>query len=86
MSNQLIMKAVAALAPGIHARMEDGDIDTLQSLNDISLPSKAAITAQVKILEKEIADEITNREAARSSALAKLAALGLTTEEISAIS
>ena len=86
MTNQLITKALHALAPDLDFRVENGDIDTIESLNGKDIPSKAAITAQIKIVEKEIADEITNRESARSSALAKLAALGLTTEEISAIS
>jgi hypothetical protein len=86
MTNKLIIRAVQALAPDLDFRVENDDIDTIESLNGKDIPSKAAITAQIKIVEKELADEITNREAARSSALAKLAALGLTTEEISAIS
>lgn len=86
MTQQFITKAVHALAPDLEFRFENGDIDTLESLNGKEIPSKAAITAQIKIVEKEIADEITNRETAKASALAKLAALGLTSEEINAIS
>jgi hypothetical protein len=43
------------------------------------------VAAEVKRLEKAAADEAAAKEAARASAEAKLAALGLTADEVAAL-
>lgn len=85
MSNQLITKAVQALAPDLDFRVEDGNIDTIESLNGKEIPSKELIEAQIKIVEMEIANEAAAREAAKASAHAKLILLGLTEDEVNGL-
>ncbi len=79
------MKAVKALAPELDFRMENNDIDTIVSLNGETIPSKKDIEDKIKVVE---ADEITNAAAAiaaKEAAQAKLAALGLTAEDLKAL-
>ena len=78
MSNQLITKAVQALAPDLDFRVEAGDVDTLESLNGKPLPSKADILAKVEVVKAEIASDAVAKETARTALLAKL---GITAEE-----
>jgi hypothetical protein len=85
MTNIIMMKAVKALAPDLDFRIENGDIDTIQSLNGAAIPSKKDIEDKIKVIE---ADEITNAAhavAAKEAAQAKLAALGLTTDDLKAL-
>lgn len=85
MTNKLITKAVQALAPDLDFRVEDGNIDTIESLNGKEIPSKELIEAQIKIVEMEIASEAALRESSKASAFAKLAALGLTKDEVNGL-
>ena len=78
MSNQLTVKAIQALAPNLDFRLEDGNIDTLESLNGAALPTKADILAKVEVVKAEIAADVAAKEIARTALLAKL---GITADE-----
>jgi len=53
-------------------------------LSDTPKPSQAELDAAWPAVQQAQADAIANKEAARQSAIDKLAALGLTVDEISA--
>lgn len=81
-----IAKAVATLRPGAEWSMTDGDVENIIWHTEGVQPLTAKEVAdEVKRLEKAAADEAAAKEAAKASALAKLEALGLTTEEAQAI-
>jgi polygalacturonase len=60
------------------------DYDSLQWFDDIPKPSQAELDAAWPAVQQARADAIAANEAARQSAVDKLAALGLTVDEISA--
>jgi hypothetical protein len=71
MSNKLTLLQVDALT----------GIETIRDLTEDELDDLAIVAQSTQVLEQEQAEKIT----ARTSALAKLAALGLTEEEIAAL-
>jgi len=63
----------------------DGDTyDGLIWLSDSPKPSQAELDAAWPAVQQAQADAVADKEAARQSAISKLAALGLTVDEISA--
>ena len=60
------------------------DYDGLTWLSDTPKPSKAELDAAWPAVQQARADAIAAKEAAKQSAIDKLAALGLTVDEISA--
>jgi len=79
--------ALNSLRPGTDFSFVDQDISTIVwKTEGVTAPTEVEITAEVTRLESaEIAD-VQAAEDAKASAQAKLAALGLTPEEISALS
>ena len=63
----------------------DGDTyDGLTWLSNTSKPTQAELDAAWPAVQQQQADAVTAKETARQSAMDKLAALGLTVDEISA--
>ena len=60
------------------------DYDTLRWYDDTPKPSQAELDAAWPAVQQAQADAVAAKEAARQSAMDKLAALGLTVDEISA--
>ena len=64
----------------------DGDTyDGLTWLSDSPKPSQAELDAAWPAVQQAQADAVAAKEAARQSGIEKLAALGLTVEEVSAV-
>jgi hypothetical protein len=82
-----LSKAIISLRPGAEFSIDGDDLKTLiWHTEGVTAPTEAEITAELARLEAaEIADAQA-KEDAKASAQAKLAALGLTPEEISALS
>lgn len=79
-------QAVASLRPGAEWTMNGDDVEgIIWHTEGVEPLTNAEVQAEVKRLEKAAADEAAAKEAAKASALAKLEALGLTTEEAQAI-
>ena len=60
------------------------DYDGLTWLSDTPKPTQAELDAAWPAVQQAQADAVAAKEAARQSAISKLAALGLTVDEISA--
>jgi len=60
------------------------DYDTLRWYDDTPKPSQAELDAAWPAVQQAEADAVAAKETARQSAIDKLAALGLTVDEISA--
>jgi DNA-binding NarL/FixJ family response regulator len=71
--------------PGREWKLEGDDYAGLTMLDDGEKPSKKSLDDAWLEVQAEIAAEAAAKTAARQSALAKLAALGLTDEEIAAL-
>jgi len=81
-----LVNAIHTLAPNAEWKFNNDDLDTLEWFStDIRQPSNEAIIAQAIIEENKEKEKIENQEKAKISARAKLAALGLTEEEIAAL-
>ena len=85
--------ALQSLAPGSEWFYENDDYSTIEWFNeDIEQPTQEAVEAEIIRLQEELDAQIlaeeeatAAREAAKESALAKLAKLGLTEEEAKAV-
>jgi hypothetical protein len=74
--------ALAHLLPNAQWAMDDNDYDSIQWFSDdIAKPTKAALESAGLEAQAELDAKVNARE----SALAKLAALGLTQDEINAL-
>lgn len=88
-----LAQAIHSLAPGASWVYEDDDYSTIQWLSDdIKKPTKKAVEAEILRLTQVAADKEAAKleaeaaqQAAKESALAKLAKLGLTQEEAKAV-
>ena len=81
-----IEQAVMSLRPGAEWTMNGDDVENIiWHTEGVEPLTSAEVQAEVKRLEKAAADEAAAKETAKASALAKLQALGLTTEEAQAI-
>lgn len=88
-----LAQAIHFLAPGAVWVYEDEDYSTIQWLSeDIQKPTKRAVEAEIlRLTQVAAAEEAAKLEAeaavqaAKESALAKLAKLGLTEEEAKAV-
>ena len=70
--------------PGAQWSLTGNDYDTLVMHDNTPKPSKDDLDAAWPAVQQAQADAAAAREAARQSAINKLAALGLTVDEISA--
>lgn len=79
-------EAVMSLRPGIEWSMDGDDVENIIWHTEGVQPlTTAEVQAEVKRLEAAAAQAIKDQEAAKASGLAKLQALGLTTDEAQAI-
>ena len=79
-------QAVASLRPGAEWSMNGDDVEgIIWHTEGVEPLTSAEVQAEVARLEQAALDEAAAKEAAKASALAKLEALGLTTEEAQAI-
>ena len=70
--------------PGAEWTLDGDDYDGLTWLSDTPKPTQAELDAAWPAVQQQQADAVAAKEAARQSAMDKLAALGLTVDEISA--
>ena len=81
-----IQQAVMSLRPNTEWTMNGDDVEGITWHTEGVEPlTSAEVQAEVARLEQAEIDEAAAKEAAKASALAKLEALGLTTEEAQAI-
>lgn len=79
-------QAVASLRPGIEWTMDGEDVENITWHTEGAEPlTTAEVQAEVQRLEQVAVAEVEARVALRASAEAKLAALGLTLDEISTV-
>lgn len=70
---------------GAEWTLRANDYDTLVWLSDTPKPSQAELDAAWPAVQQAQADAVAAKEAARASGVAKLEALGLTVDEVSAV-
>ena len=85
MEGRYLAKAIFALSPNAQFKFSDDDLTTLEWFSDSIPPSILDILKEAKNQKKLEVIETQARVEARASALAKLAALGLTADEIAAL-
>lgn len=80
-----VSQAVMSLRPGAEWTMANDDVATIVwHTENVEPLTRAEVDAEMARLEQVKADEEAARIAAKASAVAKLEALGLTVEEVSA--
>ena len=78
----MLTRALSALRPGVEFTLNDNNLSTVRwNVEGTTTPTQAEVDSKIVELEAVDSAKVT----ARQSALAKLAALGLTTEEIAAL-
>jgi DNA-binding NarL/FixJ family response regulator len=75
---------LAANYPDAEWQLNGDNYDGLTWLSDTPKPSQAELDAAWPAVQQAEADAVAAKETARQSAISKLAALGLTVDEISA--
>lgn len=81
-----VQEAIASLRPDAEWSMNGDEVEgIIWHTEGVQPLTTAEVQAEIKRLEKAAAQAVADREAAKASALAKLEALGLTTEEAQAI-
>lgn len=85
MNNIQISQALKKLRPTSEFTFNDNDLDSLIWLSDDEQPTKEQIIKAIEQLEQDKVIEAQAKATARASALAKLAALGLSADEIAAL-
>jgi len=79
-------QAVSSLRPGAEWTMNGNDVEgIIWHTEGVEPLTTAEVQAEVARLEQAAAQAVVDREAAKASVLAKLEALGLTTEEAQVI-
>ena len=79
-------QAVMSLRPGIEWSMDGDDVEDITWHTEGVEPlTTAEVQAEIQRLEQVAVDEVDARAALRASAEAKLAALGLTVDEITVV-
>jgi hypothetical protein len=80
------IRAIQALRPGVGFTMINNDLsEIVWDIKETTTPTEAEVTAKMAEIEVADAQEVIDKAAAKASAEAKLAALGLTAEEIAAL-
>ena len=85
MNNIQISQALKKLRPNSEFTFNDNDLDSLIWLSDDEQPTKEQILEAIEQLEKDKVIEAEAKATTRKSALAKLAELGLTADEIASL-
>ena len=79
-------RALSALRPGAEYTMIDDDLSTVVwNSPDVTTPTEAEVNAKIAELEAADTQAVIAKAAAKASAEAKLAALGLTADEVAAL-
>ena len=82
----LIMRAIENLAPNAECSFSATDLDTLIWYSDgIEQPTNSAILVELVNVKAAVEKAEADKASAKASAQAKLAALGLTEDEVTAI-
>ena len=82
----LLMRAILSLAPNAECSFSATDLDTLIWYSDgIEQPTNSAILAELVNVKTAVEKAEADKAAAKTSAQAKLAALGLSADEVAAI-
>lgn len=82
----MLIRALQALRPDAEFTITDSDLSTVVwNLPSITTPTEAEVNAKIAELEAADSKAITDKAAALASAESKLAALGLTAAEVSAL-
>jgi hypothetical protein len=80
------VRAIQALRPGIGFTIINNDLsEIVWDVEGTTAPTEAEVTAKIAELEAADAQEIINKAAAKATAEVKLAALGLTADEVAAL-
>ena len=86
MSEVTVGMAVVSLRPGAEWSMSDNDVENMiWHTEGVEPLTQAEVTAEVARLEQAAIDDAAAKEAARESGVAKLLALGLTVDEVEAM-
>ena len=85
MNNEIIIKAIKKINPQAEVSVSANNINNIVWENGTTPISKEDIQAQIPTVETEIKQEETDKKNARTSAINKLKALGLTDAEIKAL-
>jgi hypothetical protein len=86
MSEVTVGMAVMSLRPGAEWTMSDNDVENITWHTEGVTPlTQAEVDAEVARLEQQAIDDAAAREAALESGRAKLLALGLTEDEVAAM-
>ena len=82
----ILTQALQALRPGVEFTIINNDLSTIvwNSL-DVTTPTEAEVNAKIAELEAADTQAVIAKAAAKASAEAKLAALGLTADEVAAL-
>ena len=79
-------QAIASLRPNTQWVMRNNNVESIEWITDDVQPlTKAEVDAEVARLEAEAVAVVERKAAAKESAVAKLAALGLSVDEVEAI-
>ena len=82
----ILVNALRSLRPGAEFTINDEDLSTIVWYTEgVVTPTQEEVDAEVIRLEIEAASSIAAKAAAKESAKAKLTALGLSDEEIAAL-
>lgn len=82
----IIVRAIQSLRPNAEFVMYGDDINTIiWHTQGVTTPTKEEIEAEITRLEVTDSNAAQAKESARQSALAKLTAIGLSEEEIAAL-
>lgn len=86
MNQEIVVEAVMSLRPGAAWSMTNEDVENITWHTEGVQPlTQAEVTAEVARLEQAAIDDAAAKQAARESGEAKLLALGLTVDEVAAM-
>ena len=86
MNEVTVAMAVMSLRPGAEWTMSDNDVENIKWITEGVEPlTQAEVDAEVARLEQQAVDDAAAHEAALESGRAKLLALGLTEDEVAAM-
>ena len=82
----MLFKALMSLRPGVEFTITNDDISTIVwNVEGTVTPTQEEVDAEISRLQTAKAQEVVDKEYKKASALAKLEALGLTADDLTAI-
>lgn len=82
----MLFKALMSLRPGVEFTITNDDISTIVwNVEGTVTPTQEEVDAEISRLQTAEAQEVVDKEYKKASALAKLEALGLTADDLTAI-